>query len=148
MRCNAAALAVVLALPGAAAAAAPLDELGSHQGQVVYVDFWASWCTPCRQAFPWLQAMHESYALRGLSIVAVDVDANRADGERFLKRFHPGFEVRFDPSGSLARQFKLEGMPCSVLIDRRGNVRFTHIGFSDKDRITYERQLRELLDEP
>jgi thiol-disulfide isomerase/thioredoxin len=135
--------ALTLAIPPSHANA-PLD-LDSYRGRVVYLDFWASWCAPCRESFPWMQAMKDTYERRGLTVVAVNLDHDRADAERFLQQFHPNFEVRFDPKGALAEHFKVEGMPTSVLIDRQGVPRFTHIGFRPTDREAYESQLRDLL---
>src|ERR1700722_10218114 len=101
--------------------AAPLD-LGALRGRVIYLDFWASWCGPCRQSFPWMEAMRKAHQSQGLTIIAVNVDHDRVDAERFLKLFGGGFEVRFDPDGSLAQRFKVKGMPTSVIIDRGGKV--------------------------
>ena len=128
------------------ARAAPLD-LGPLRGRVVYLDFWASWCAPCRQSFPWMQSMQQSYEAQGLSVLAINVDHDRADAERFLKEFQPRFEVRFDPQGDWAQQFKVTGMPTSLIIDRRGTVRFTHIGFWPADGAVAAHEIRELLDE-
>lgn len=125
----------------------PLD-LNSLRGRVLYLDFWASWCGPCRQAFPWMQQMQDAYAAQGLTVVAVNVDRERKDADRFLAAFHPTFDVRFDPKGEMAERFKLPGMPTSLLIDRHGSVRYTHVGFLPADRAAYEKQLRELLAEP
>lgn len=131
---------------GAARADAPVD-LDSFRGRVVYLDFWASWCAPCRQSFPWMQKMQEVYGAQGFEVVAVDVDKSRQDADRFLATFHPTFEVHFDPNGDLAERFKVQGMPTGVLIDRRGVVRFAHIGFLPVDRVAYENELRQLLSE-
>jgi cytochrome c biogenesis protein CcmG, thiol:disulfide interchange protein DsbE len=127
-------------------AASPLD-LAALRGQVVYLDFWASWCAPCRQSFPWMQALKNSYDNQGLTIVAVNVDADRADAEKFLARFKPTFDVRFDPQGKLAELYHIKTMPSSVLIDRHGVARFTHMGFRPVDGAVYEAQLRGLLAE-
>jgi len=140
-----------LALAGLAAwvpsqAELPAELLGLH-GRVVYLDFWASWCTPCRQSFPWMESLHDAYQAEGLSVVAVNVDSVHSDAERFLQSYHTGFDIRFDPKGALAERFKVEGMPTSVLIDRHGVVRYTHIGFRPLDQQTYEQQLRQLLAE-
>jgi peroxiredoxin len=91
--------------------------------------------------------MKSSYQDQGLTIVAVNLDTNRAEAEKFLTQFHPTFEVRFDPKGDLAELYKVHGMPSSVLIDRHGVVRFTHVGFLPVDGPAYEAQLRELLAE-
>jgi cytochrome c biogenesis protein CcmG, thiol:disulfide interchange protein DsbE len=134
---------------GTAAAPPPMDlDLSAFKGRVVYLDFWASWCEPCRKSFPWMQTLKNTYAPNGLTVLAVDVDSERAEGDRFLRRFHPSFDVRFDPSGALAEQFKVIGMPTSVLIDRHGVERFRHIGFQPADTQAYEAQVRKLLAEP
>ncbi len=127
-------------------AGAPID-LEALRGRVVYLDFWASWCVPCRLSFPWMQSMQDAHAADGLTVIAVNVDRERAAADRFLQQFHPQFDVRFDPEGSLAERYKVQGMPASMVIDRHGVVRFTHIGFRPIDGAIYERQLRELLAE-
>jgi thiol-disulfide isomerase/thioredoxin len=127
-------------------AAQPLD-LAALRGRVVYLDFWASWCAPCRQSFPWMQAMKNTYEPQGLSVIAVSLDHDRADAERFLRKFHPDFEVRFDPQGLLAEQFKVAGMPTSVVIDRHGVMRFSHIGFQPADERAFANELQRLLAE-
>lgn len=126
--------------------ATPLD-LSPLRGRVVYLDFWASWCAPCRQSFPWMDSLQQTYAAQGLSVLAIDVDHDRADAERFLEEFHPHFDVRFDPQGAWAQQFKVTGMPTSLIIDRHGVVRFTHIGFWPAQGAVAAREIRELLDE-
>jgi cytochrome c biogenesis protein CcmG, thiol:disulfide interchange protein DsbE len=127
-------------------AAAPLD-LATLRGHVVYLDFWASWCGPCRQSFPWMQTLMTTYAEQGLTIVAVNLDTDRADADKFLRQFKPTFDVRFDPAGELAASYNVKSMPSSVLIDRHGVTRFTHMGFRPVDSALYESQLRELLAE-
>jgi cytochrome c biogenesis protein CcmG/thiol:disulfide interchange protein DsbE len=122
-------------------------DIGEFRGRVVYLDFWASWCAPCRQSFPWMQAMKDAYESRGLTVLAVNLDQHRGDAERFLAQFHPSFDVRFDPQGTVAERFKVQGMPTGLLIDRHGVVRFTHIGFRPVDAAAYENQLREILAE-
>jgi thiol-disulfide isomerase/thioredoxin len=126
--------------------AAPLD-LSALRGRVVYLDFWASWCGPCRQSFPWMESMKKAYEAQGLTVLAINVDHDRADAERFLKIFHPDFEIRFDPQGSWAEEFEVSGMPSSVIIDRHGVVRFTHVGFWPAQAEDSVQQIRELLAE-
>ncbi len=122
-------------------------DLNHLRGQVIYVDFWASWCVPCRQSFPWMKQMQQLYEREGLTVVAVNLDRDRADAERFLQRYPPAFSVQFDPQGALAEQYQVAGMPTSVLIDRHGVTRFRHIGFRPADRSSYEREVRLLLAE-
>jgi cytochrome c biogenesis protein CcmG/thiol:disulfide interchange protein DsbE len=134
-------------LPAAFAnAETPLD-LGNVDGRVVYLDFWASWCVPCRQSFPWMAAMNSAYEAQGLTVVAVNLDHERADAERFLQKFKPNFQVQFDPQGALAERYKVIGMPTSVVIDRHGVARYTHVGFQPAERAAYEAELRSLLAE-
>jgi thiol-disulfide isomerase/thioredoxin len=132
----------------AAAQAAPdLSALKALQGRVVYLDFWASWCAPCRQSFPWMNTLQSRYGAQGLTVVAVNLDHERTDADLFLKRLAPAFEIRFDPQGDWARLFKVQGMPTSVIIDRSGNARFTHVGFNSQDAAGYEAQIQKLLAE-
>jgi thiol-disulfide isomerase/thioredoxin len=123
-------------------------ELNSLRGRVIYLDFWASWCTPCRQSFPWMQDLQTQYASHGLTVIAVNLDQDRAAADSFLKRFHPGFQIHFDPQGHWAEQFGVNGMPTSVVIDRHGMARFTHIGFVPDDRRIYAEHVEQLLAEP
>jgi cytochrome c biogenesis protein CcmG/thiol:disulfide interchange protein DsbE len=122
-------------------------ELDALRGKVVYLDFWASWCVPCRQSFPWMQTIETTYESKGFTVIAVNLDHDRADADAFLKQFQPDFQVRFDPEGRLAQQFNVRGMPTSVLIDRHGAVRFTHIGFRPQDGAKHTRQIEQLLAE-
>jgi thiol-disulfide isomerase/thioredoxin len=122
-------------------------ELNEYRGRVVYLDFWASWCTPCRQSFPWMQAMKDAYQQQGLTVIAVNLDRHREDADKFLARFHPNFDVRFDPAGQMAERFRIQGMPTSVIIDRHGVQRYTHIGFRPVDLGAYESELRNVLAE-
>lgn len=133
-------------LLGPIAQAADLD-LSAYRGRVVYVDFWASWCGPCKQSFPWMQRMKDTYDRQGLTVIAINLDMDRADADKFLERFRPTFEVRFDPKGNLAAFYKVQVMPSSVLIDRHGVTRFEHEGFRPVDGAAYEAQVRELLAE-
>jgi cytochrome c biogenesis protein CcmG/thiol:disulfide interchange protein DsbE len=137
--------ALLLSLQDANAAVS--IDLDSLRGRVVYLDFWASWCVPCRQSFPWMQTMKDAHEREGLTVVAVNLDRSQEDAERFLNRFKPSFVVRFDPQGSLAERFNIHGLPTSVIIDRHGVQRFTHIGFRAVDQAAFENQLRQVLAE-
>ena len=87
--------------------------LGEISGRVVWVDFWASWCAPCRRSFPWMNQMHQRYSRQGLQIIAVNVDKDRAAAEQFLAETPAAFPLRFDPDGTLAEAFNVEAMPTS-----------------------------------
>ena len=121
--------------------------LAALRGKVVYLDFWASWCAPCRKSFPWMDSMQRTYAGRGLVVVAVNLDEERAPAEEFLREFNPGFRVVFDSKGTLAESFKVSGMPSSFLVDRHGTVRYRHVGFRDESPATLANELSSLLAE-
>jgi cytochrome c biogenesis protein CcmG, thiol:disulfide interchange protein DsbE len=112
--------------------------LAALQGKVVLVDFWASWCGPCRQSFPWMNAMQAKYGARGLQIVAVNVDAKRADADRFLEQVPASFSIAFDSQGDTPRRFAIKGMPTSVLVGADGRVADRHAGFRDDDKPALE----------
>ncbi len=130
-----------------AAGAAGLD-LSAYRGKVVYIDFWASWCGPCKQSFPWLDGLMQSYGSQNFVVIGVNVDKDRERADRFLNDFPAVFPIVYDPKGELASTYKVSGMPSGILIDRTGHVRFQHAGFSDKQKGPYEEQLQSLLAEP
>ena len=140
-------LLLASALFGAAHAASPTLNLDAYKGKVVYVDFWASWCGPCKQSFPWMKAMHEKYSKDGLVILAINVDQEKPKADAFLKEFTPAFPVIFDSTGTLASQFKVQTMPSSYMLDRNGKPRFKHLGFHDAKRDVYEKEIHDLLAE-
>ena len=121
-------------LPGAAVA----PRLAALKGKVVYVDFWASWCGPCRQSFPWMNDMQQKYGAQGLQIVAVNVDAKRADADQFLSEVPARFALAFDPKGDGARRIGVKAMPTALLIGADGRVVKVHQGFREQDRAELE----------
>jgi thiol-disulfide isomerase/thioredoxin len=131
---------------GAAAQASDLD-LTAYRGKVVYLDFWASWCGPCKQSFPWLDALVRDYGSQNFVVIGVNVDKSRDRAERFLNETPADFSIVYDPKGELASTYKVVGMPSGVLIDRTGHVRFQHAGFSEKEKGFYEEQVKTLLAE-
>lgn len=159
-RAVAAPLALLLALSGASAlaldkgaTAPPLDlpgrdgpvQLAKFQGKVVYVDFWASWCGPCRQSFPWMNEMQARYGAQGLQIVGVNLDAKNDDARAFLAATPARFLVAFDPAGATPRAYGIKGMPSSVLIGADGKVLFEHAGFTEADRAELEAAIKAAL---
>ncbi len=143
-------LALVLAITPAQAATpqelAKLD-LESYRGKVVYLDFWASWCQPCAQSFPFLDDLFRQHQSRGLVVVGVNVDTERALADRFLARHPVSFPLVFDPQGELAEQWQLETMPMAFLIGKDGTVRLRHPGFRSSDRKKLEELVHQLLAE-
>lgn len=137
--------AAVLAGSSLGLASAAPDPLQAHRGALTYVDFWASWCTPCAESFPWLNAMHAKYAAQGLRVVGVGVDTQAAKAERFLQVHPAQFAIVRDPEGQLAEQFAVEGMPYSVLLDAEGKVIHRHAGFRAEDAAQYESAIQAAL---
>jgi thiol-disulfide isomerase/thioredoxin len=138
---------VAALLVGAGARAADFD-LQAYRGKVVYLDFWASWCAPCRESFPWLDQLERQFGAQNLVVIGVNVDSDRDSAERFLNQHFASFPIVYDPLGKIATAYKVKGMPSAVLIDRAGQVRFEHVGFSSKKTGEYEDQLQTLLNEP
>jgi len=138
-------MAALMNLSLAASAAAPDLDLSQYKGKVVYLDFWASWCKPCRQSFPWMNRMQDRYGDQGLVIIAVNLDEDRADADRFLKELPAKFQVVYDPEGRLAEAYQLIGMPSSFIIDRAGAVHSRHMGFHDSSPAEYEAEIQSLL---
>ena len=117
-------------------------KLASFQGKLVYLDFWASWCGPCRQSFPWMNEMQAKYGAQGLQIIGINLDAKNADARAFLAATPARFAVAFDPNGAIPRSYGVKGMPSSFLISAEGKVIFEHVGFNDTDRTELERKIK------
>ncbi len=137
----------MLLMLGSAAQAGEQLDLKNYRGKVVYLDFWASWCTPCRESFPWMDVVQRTYAQRGLVVIGLNVDQDRKSADQFLKSMKPEFQIAFDPRGVLAESFNVVGMPETFLIDRKGKIRYQHIGFTPEDEPTLDRQVKQLLAE-
>lgn len=140
----AALLAISLPVQSTAGTAPELD-LSKYAGKVVYLDFWASWCAPCRRSFPWMNDMLARYGDAGLAVVSVNVDAEHELAEEFLAETPANFPVVYDPEGILAAQWQLLGMPSSYLIGPDGNVISRHVGFRSDSPQKYEAEIRKLL---
>lgn len=115
------------------------------KGRVVYVDFWASWCAPCKQSFPWMNEMQAKYGPRGFSVVGINVDQKREDADKFLISTPANFLVAYDTTGKVAETYQPKGMPTSFLIGADGKVRAVHIGFKDSNREELEREIQAAL---
>lgn len=122
--------------------------LAGLKGNVVYVDFWASWCVPCRLSMPTLDEMYRRYKARGFAVVGVNKDATVADARRFLAKVPVTFPLVADPSDSAARGFDVKAMPSGYLVDRKGIVRHVHRGFTAETGAVLEREIDSLLKEP
>ena len=122
--------------------------LQSLRGRVLLVDFWASWCVPCRQSFPFLNRLHARYEAQGLSVIGINVGDAPADATKFLKQVPSDFQILFDLDGITPTQFGVVVMPTSYLISRDGKISSVHRGFKNSHQETLERAVREALAEP
>lgn len=124
-------------MSGATQAADEL-QLDDYSGKVIVLDFWASWCVPCRRSFPWMDEMQRKYGDEGLVVIAVNLDAHLADAHEFLQEFPVDFTIYYDTSRQLARDFGVQAMPSSFLINRHGEIVERQLGFKSSKTDEYE----------
>ncbi len=121
--------------------------LSEYRGQVVLLNFWATWCGPCRQEMPPLNTLHERYQRLGFVVLGVSIDDDPAVAVRMADQLGVSYPVLFDADKEISRRYEVVGMPSTYLIDRDGNVRHVHIGFRDSYIQQYETEVRRLLQE-
>ena len=121
--------------------------LHEQRGQVVLVNFWASWCGPCKQEMPHLNRLYGKYRSSGFTLLAVNIDDDPRHGAATAVRWGLQFPVLLDDQKAVARLYDLRSMPATVLIDRDGRVRYLHRGYREGVEEAYERQIRELVKE-
>ena len=119
--------------------------LNKLKGKVVYLDFWASWCDPCRKSFPWMNDMHSRYDSKDFTIIAINLDSSRKDAAKFLDKVPANFDIAYDPEGTVAGKYDLKAMPTSYLIDQKGELVFAHKGYREGDTHEIENKIRKLL---
>lgn len=119
--------------------------LKQFQGKVVYLDFWASWCAPCRTAFPLLNKLQHKLKAQGFEVVAINLDEDKANADRFVKEFAVDFTVLRDAKGEWADKFVVESMPTSFIIDKQGIIQHIHHGFVSDDIVELEQKITRLL---
>jgi peroxiredoxin len=137
-------IAPSFSLPSRSGDSVSLEQL---KGQVVMLNFWASWCGPCRQEMPLLDQMHKRYSSLGFTLLGVNVEANTQDAERWLAQTPVSFPVLFDKDSKVSKLYDVNAMPSTVFIDRKGNVRYLHRGYKPGDESEYLNQIRALLKE-
>ena len=121
--------------------------LQDYRGTVVMLNFWASWCGPCRQEFPLMDDLQEKYEKLGFTILAVNVDEVQADADAFLKDFPVAFPIVYDPESQVSETYAVDAMPTTVMIDRDGNKRFLHRGYQPGFEDAYEAEIKALIRE-
>ena len=120
-------------------------KLGELRGQVVLVNFWASWCGPCRQEMPLLDQIYSQYKALGFTVLGVNVDEDVAQANMLLKKVQVSFPVVYDTANKVSELYQVSGMPTTVIIDRDGNMRYRHEGYLPGYEDTYQQQVRTLL---
>lgn len=122
-------------------------DIPSYRGKVVYLDFWATWCPPCKKSMPFLNALHNELKDQGFEVLAISVDEEQQDAIKFLKQFPVDYDVAHEPSGECPEKYAVKAMPSSYFIDRKGIVRYVHLGFRSKDETEIRERVLQLLEE-
>lgn len=119
--------------------------LADLKGQVVMVNFWASWCGPCRQEMPILNDIYKTYKKAGFILVGINLDEDKGDAEGFMKKVPVKFPVLHDPDGAVAEKYKNQAMPSSYFIDRKGNLAYLHQGYRPGEEADYKKVIKKLI---
>lgn len=120
-------------------------KLSDYRGQIIYLDFWASWCQPCRKSFSWMNKMQSLYGNEGFKVIAINLDESRTKADKFLQQIPAKFDVAYDPRGNTAESYNLKAMPSSYIIDKSGNMVHANLGFHGKDEEKLEEKIRNLI---
>jgi cytochrome c biogenesis protein CcmG/thiol:disulfide interchange protein DsbE len=122
-------------------------DLTHYPNKVIYLDFWASWCGPCRKSFPWLNSMQEKYKEKGLVVIGINLDRDINTAQAFLKNTPANFLLYSDPNSEFAKKYQLIGMPSSYLISADGQISERHVGFKQSKVALYEANIVKLLNQ-
>lgn len=122
-------------------------KLTIEKGKVTIVDFWATWCEPCKKSFPKLQELHVKHKSSGLNVLAISVDDDKKDIPAFIKRYGAKFPVGWDSDHSIAHNYKPETMPSSFVVDKNGKIRFRHVGYHPGEEDELEKEFKQLIAE-
>jgi peroxiredoxin len=151
--------AALMALPAAGASPSPAPQftlgarggsavsLAQYKGQVVMLNFWASWCGPCRQEMPLLENIYKKYSKLGFTLIGVNVEPDSKAADEWLKQTPVSFPVLYDTESKVSALYDVAGMPSTVIIDRKGNVRMLHRGYKPGDENEYLDSIRTLIRE-
>jgi peroxiredoxin len=121
--------------------------LSDFRGQVVLLNFWASWCGPCRQEMPILDAINKKYQALGFTVLGINVDLKSEKAINYLKDTPVNFPVLYDPESKVSELYSVSAMPSTAIIDRDGHVRFIHAGYKSGDEETYRKKIKALMRE-
>ncbi|MGB6356376.1 MAG: TlpA disulfide reductase family protein [Steroidobacteraceae bacterium] len=121
--------------------------LSQYKGQVVMVNFWATWCGPCQQEMPLLDQMYKKYKPAGFTLIGVNVDKEAPPVKELMARKPVSFPVLLDPANQVSKAYHVDEMPSSVIIDRKGEIRYIHRGYKPGDENEYQDRIRQLIRE-
>jgi thiol-disulfide isomerase/thioredoxin len=122
-------------------------DLAKYKGQVVMINFWASWCGPCRQEMPLLEDIYKKYNKLGFTLIGVNVEPDSKAADDWLKATPVTFPVGYDKDSKVSQLFSVAGMPTTVIIDRKGNVRYRHVSYKPGDEGEYLNTIRAMVRE-
>ena len=122
-------------------------KLSEHRGEVVLINFWASWCGPCRQEMPLLSELHDKYKSLGFTVLGVNVEQDSSDARKLLRDMPVSFPVLFDSDSTVSKQYDVVAMPSTVLVDRNGKMRYLHKGYKPGEEEIYLEMVRSLIRE-
>ena len=121
--------------------------LSDLKGQVVLINFWATWCAPCREEMPLLDAIYQKYNRLGVELLGINVEDDASGAQEYLNETPVTFPILFDPDGRVSKQYQVKAMPSTILVDRQGNVRHIHYGYKPGYENDYQDQIRALVRE-
>jgi thiol-disulfide isomerase/thioredoxin len=121
--------------------------LAQYKGQVVMINFWATWCGPCRQEMPLLESIYKKYHKMGFTLLGVNVEPDAKPAEDYLKAIPVSFPILFDTKSEVSKMYEVSGMPSTIIVDRKGNVRVIHHGYKPGDENEYQDSIRKLVRE-
>lgn len=122
-------------------------DLTEYKNKVLLIDFWATWCPPCKKSMPFLNALRNEFEDKGFEIIAINVDEDTSEAQRFLANYPVDYKVAFDSQGDCPATFDVKAMPSSYFVDRQGKIRYIHLGFRDEDESEIRARVLELLKE-
>ncbi|MCP4877587.1 MAG: TlpA family protein disulfide reductase [Gammaproteobacteria bacterium] len=122
-------------------------KLSEMTGNVVLINFWASWCGPCREEMPLLNALHKKYEALGFTVIGINVEEDTRNARGFLKNFPVDFPILLDKNNKVSKQYEVVAMPTTVVVDRDGNMRYLHKGYKSGDEDKYRKMVKKLVRE-
>jgi len=122
-------------------------DLQKNRNKVLLIDFWATWCPPCKKSMPFLNKLRNEFFDKGFEVIAINVDETTEDARKFLQKYPVDYVIAYDPKGECPAKYEVKAMPSSFIIDKNGKIRHIHLGFRSSDKKIMTDQVLELLQE-